>query len=272
MIALRHATVLPERTHTECAVASLGGRLVLAWAGTNGYLNTLSSRDGRTFGAKATLPFRCWRRKSDETDPRAPAVAGLGDDFHLAWTTDDGHPLHHVLGTADIVDLGERTNHAPALTAWGDEIVLAWRGSDRHLNLIRALGGRWASPWRLAETSRGAPALCVSGRDLVLAWTGLDRRVHVLRHRDGSEDVRARLDIESQDHPPAVCAWGDGLVVAWTARKHRITLVVLGPEGPGEPQPLDATGASGPALCTHGESLVVAWRNMRNRVCVGLAV
>ena len=131
MIALRHATVLPERTHTECAVASSAA----AWwrvglAGTNGYLNTLSSRDGRTFGDKATPPFRCWRRKSDETDPRAPAVAGLGDDFHLAWTTDDGHPLHHVLGTEDIVDLGERTGQRRRSQPGVTRSSLAWRAPN----------------------------------------------------------------------------------------------------------------------------------------------
>ena len=272
MIALRHTTVLRERSHTACAVAALGDRLLLAWAGTNGYLNTLSSRDGRTFGDKVTLPFRGWEKRSETRDRRAPAVAGLGDDFHLAWTSDDKHPVHHVLGSPDIVDLGERTGHGPALAPWGDEIVLAWRGTDKHLNLIRGRGGGWAAPWRLTETSRGAPALCVSDPELVLAWTGLDRRVHVLRHRDSGEHLRARLDIESKENPPAVCAWGDGLVVAWTARRGRITLVAVGPDGPGEPQPLDAISYSAPALCTFGESLVVAWRNRLSRVCVGLAV
>ena len=147
MIALRQTTVLRERSHTACAVTSLGDRLLLAWAGTSGYVNTLSSRDARTFGDKATLPFRAWAKRSENWGPRAPAVAGLGDDFHLAWTSDNGNLLHHVLGTEDIVNLGERTGHAPALTAWGDEIVLAWRGTDRHLNLIRGHQGRWAPPW-----------------------------------------------------------------------------------------------------------------------------
>jgi hypothetical protein len=58
-------------------VASLGGRLLLAWTGTDGCLNPLSSRDGRTFGDKATLPFRSWQRQGD-----APTH---GESLVVAW-------------------------------------------------------------------------------------------------------------------------------------------------------------------------------------------
>jgi hypothetical protein len=274
LLTLRRTAVLPERSRTACAVAAHDGRVLLAWTGTDRHLNTMSSRDGQTFGDKATLPFIS-RTLRNEAGPGhlSPALAGRGDGFHLAWAGRSGRLHHHLAGTSGTTDLGGRTSHPPAIAARAGEVVIAWTGTDVHLNLVRRQDGVWGPSQRLDERSPHSPALCASDLGLALAWTGTDHRVNVLLPRDGDRGW-VRLAQATSAFAPALCARGDGLVVAWTGRDRRIRLLTLGPDGPGETQQLPATAMTlgSPALCTHGESVVVTWTSWRHRLCVGLAV
>jgi len=69
------------------ALASLNGRLFIAWKGDgNDTLNVEYSTDnGRTFGHKFT---------SDETSPQAPGLCAQGGELYITWKGDGNDNLN----------------------------------------------------------------------------------------------------------------------------------------------------------------------------------
>jgi len=104
------------------AVAAHDGRVLRAWTGTDRHLNTMSSRDGQTFGDKATLPFTSRTLRSEEGPWHpSPALAGRDDGFHMAWANmlrrEDGAwgPPRRLDGLSP-----------QALCTHGESVVVAW--------------------------------------------------------------------------------------------------------------------------------------------------
>src|SRR5262245_9894298 len=99
--------VLDEKSYAGCALASWGGRVHLAWTGSDYHVNLLSSADGRAFDGKQTLPSRTYKFVREDSsrsqfDDRShmssstnravalsPALAASADALHVAWTGTD---------------------------------------------------------------------------------------------------------------------------------------------------------------------------------------
>jgi len=162
----------------------LPGRLYLAWTGTDGRLNVMSSDNGRDFTNKVTL---------GETSNVAPALVDYEGRLYLAWTGTDGrlNVMRSDNGRdfTNKVTLGETSVHAPALVVFSARLNIAWTGTDGRLNIMSSLDGlKFGDPAQgdekvtLADTSIAAPALSrlvnLRGGGYI-AWTGADKRLNM---------------------------------------------------------------------------------------------
>ena len=84
---LREKTILGETSPKDPSIASLNGRLYIAWKGDgNDNLNVMYSADnGATFGHKFT---------SAETSPQAPALCVQNGSVFMAWKGDGNDNLN----------------------------------------------------------------------------------------------------------------------------------------------------------------------------------
>jgi hypothetical protein len=275
----RGAAVLEEKSVASCALASLQGRVFLAWTGSDLRVNAMWSADGYRFGGKQTHRHRTYVMRSTgsvgtsssstTSVPLGPAIAAGAGGVYLGWT-DSNHRLKVLSldGNPDPVVVRQRSGVAPALGMLGQLVVLAWTGTDRRVNLAYGRAGAFGAAVPLPATSSLGPAVCGWGNDLAVAWTGTDRRLNVLASHAGAFGHPLTLG-ETSSGRPAVCALEDDLVVAWTGSDRRINLLSLrrgyGPSGATR---LDATSSHSPAICAHLGGLVLAWTGTDRRLNV----
>ncbi|HEY1816422.1 MAG TPA: alkaline phosphatase family protein [Kofleriaceae bacterium] len=181
---LVNKVVLSETSAEGPSLASVGGRLYVAWRGYNdghGYLNVMASSDGgATFAGKYT---------STETSGKAPTLCTLGTSLMLAWSgTDSPSSLNvaqvaisgsTITGIGSKHVLAETTVEAPALTSSGTTLYVGWQGyNDGHgyLNVMPStdLGASFQPKVVSPETSPAGLALCANGATLLMAWNGTD--------------------------------------------------------------------------------------------------
>jgi hypothetical protein len=159
------------------ALASLNGRLYIAWKGHgNDNLNVMYSTDnGQTFGHKFTSP---------ETSPEAPALEVHQGNLYIAWKGDGNDNLNvarvgiagdTITGFQNKVTLGDTSPLGPALASLNGRLYLAWKGDGNdNLNVMysgdggHTFGHKLVSP----ETSPKAPTLAVHQGSLFIAWKG----------------------------------------------------------------------------------------------------
>ncbi len=128
---LSSAVALREKSDAAPALASFGGRVHLAWTGTNSHLNVATLRDGPDVADKQVLPYTSagYRQK--------PGTAGVSD--------------------RETVALG------PALAAMTDGLAAAWTGTDGHLNWATLRGDASAEPREVGTHQHGRACDCRHG-------------------------------------------------------------------------------------------------------------
>lgn len=173
------ATVLGESSPFAPALAFGGGRLYLAWVGTdpNRSLNVAWSIDGgTTFGGKVTLV---------ESATTAPALTFLGGQLHLLWVgTDPSHSLNRVVSTDGGATFGGKTmladnsDHRPALVARALQTDLFWTGRDSNQSLNLLVSDAAAQTFENKATyddgSVDGPAAAFFRGRVRIGWTGTD--------------------------------------------------------------------------------------------------
>ena len=122
--------VLDEKSYAGCALASWGGRIHVAWTGSDYRVNLLSSPDGRAFDGKQTLPSRTYKLVREETS------RSQFDKSHMSSSTTKAVAL------------------SPALAASPDAMHVAWTGTDSRLN-VWDLGRGRGGPVTLPERTTG---------------------------------------------------------------------------------------------------------------------
>jgi len=165
------------------ALAVFNGRAYMAWAGTNGQLNVVSTADGIHI-EKVTLA---------DTSRAGPTLAAFNGRLYLGWTGLDGRL--NVESSANGMTFGNKVTLnetsfirsgnqfvelAPALASFGGRLYIAWTGTDSHLNVESSSNGMvFSNKVTLGETSQAAPALTVENpavqgqpARLVIGWTG----------------------------------------------------------------------------------------------------
>jgi hypothetical protein len=179
------------------ALAVFNGRAYMAWTGTDGQLNVVSTADGVHI-EKVTLA---------DTSRTGPALAAFNGRLYLGWTGLDGRL--NVESSADGMTLGNKvtlpeTSYivsgkqvvelSPALASFGGRLYIAWTGTNMHLNVESSADGmRFGNKVTLGETSDAAPALAVEmpavqGQPtrLVLGWTGVgNAEINTMTSTDG---------------------------------------------------------------------------------------
>jgi hypothetical protein len=278
--------VLQEKSSAACALASWDGQLFVAWTGTDYHLNIAASAEWGQFAGKQRLPFRSYRQETTSSSANSssgtssttthtialrPALAGSGQDLHLAWRS--SHRALNVTagghgGWPNPLLLSERSSRSPALAAAGSgALALAWTGTDNHVNLLMLAGGGPApvqpsapkSTFEVARTSSG-PAVCGHQGEVVVAWTGTDRHVNLM----SPARPPLWLELAKSGSAPAVCSYQGALAVAWTGTDRRVN-VVTDIDNP-RPIRLDQVKSSySPALCSHRGALVLAWTGTDRR-------
>ncbi len=167
------------------AATVFDGRLYVAWTGTDGRLNVISSADGVNFANKVILA---------NTSHVGPALAVFNGRLYLGWTDTNGYlnVASSANGTSfstkvtlsDMSDLslgGKDVDLSPALAAFDGRLYIAWTGFHTHLNVASSANGTtFSNPVTLDETSDASPALtveqpAVKGQPpcLVIGWTGV---------------------------------------------------------------------------------------------------
>jgi hypothetical protein len=177
-----NADITPSLTP---AATVFDGRLYLAWTGTDGRLNVISSADGVHFANKVTLA---------DTSRTGPALAAFNGRLYLGFTGLDGRL--NVESSANGVTFGNKVTlnetsflvfgkHvvelSPALASFGGRLFISWTGTNTHLNVESSANGvTFGNKVTLGVTSEAAPALtveqpAVKGQPtrLVLGWTSV---------------------------------------------------------------------------------------------------
>jgi hypothetical protein len=114
----------------ECSLAmtSDGAKSYIAWSGTDGRLNVLSSKDGVRYARKVTL---------EEFSHSPPSLTCANGRVYLAWTALPREGRLRILSSANGVDFGngvyllETSDFGPSLTVDDRGAVhIGWRGTD----------------------------------------------------------------------------------------------------------------------------------------------
>ncbi len=170
--------VLGDTTPLSPSLASLNGRLYLAWRGDgNDQMNVeVSTDNGRTFGGKLI---------TSDTSTAAPALCAHNGALFLAWKGDGNDNLNVAqvalnangapTGLVNKVTMGDTSPVSPTLASSNGTLYLAWKGDGNdNLNVMSStdaghtFGNKITSP----ETSPVSPALADNNGQLFIAWKG----------------------------------------------------------------------------------------------------
>lgn len=179
---------LPEENSDYGPAMAFGdNRFFLAFTGTDGQINVMTSVDGLKYSNKVVL--------QDQLTDAAPRIAFFGHHIYVCWKGIDNQQLNvfEMTATATVAPTGhfrilnETSDFAPSLTSdpRSDRVFLAWTGTDQTLNTLV-----WISlfdffspnPGRKqvqVEQSLDAPHLTMFNDQLFLAWTGEDEKPNV---------------------------------------------------------------------------------------------
>jgi hypothetical protein len=169
--------ILPDTSPKSPAIASLNGRLYLAWKGDgNDNLNVeYSSDNGRTFGNKYTSP---------ETSPQGPALCAHNGNLYIGWKGDGNDNLNvaqvaiagtRITGLVNKTILGDTSPVSPTLASHEGRLYIGWKGDGNdNLNVEystdngKTFGNKYTSP----ETSPQPPSLADLQGTLFISWKG----------------------------------------------------------------------------------------------------
>jgi hypothetical protein len=263
-----------------------GGKLYLAWTGTDGRINLASSSNGRAFaGAGTATDAGAGRITLPDTSTAGPAVAADEGMVYLAWVGAAGHlvvgrssaagfaPMGELVGGKPQVGIAETSAASVGLAVGAGRLFVAWRGGDQRINVMSAATGAAAfddaSKLTLSETTLGPPALAVVEGKLFLSWTGPDRRLNLAELTGGTLAGKRTLDDASTTGPALVGVRSLGaaapdLHLFSTAVDETPTLNVRTADDSGAfnfKLTFDDRTTERPAAAVQGGRVFVAWRD-----------
>src|SRR5262249_41068444 len=136
---------LGDTSQSGPTLAAFGGRLYLAWTGTDSHLNVESSTNGMMFSRKVTL---------GETSHASPALAAFGGRLYLASTGTNTalnvESSKDGMTFSNKVTLNETSGAAPALTVENPAVkgqsarlVIGWTGTgNEKINYMTSTDGQ----------------------------------------------------------------------------------------------------------------------------------
>ena len=170
-VTFRDKIELPEYSRCAPALRAYKNGLVLAWTGTDSYLNLLAWRDSEPWAASSFIALLAGGKTLGEWSNVSPAVETNGNVVYLAWTGGDGRL--NVMSSPDGTAFGSKvlvvdhtkspapfyhSDYAPALQWFGDQLYIAFTEK---------------APFKNQQTLRilRSPSGARSGDDFVVAST-----------------------------------------------------------------------------------------------------
>jgi peptidase A4-like protein len=270
---------LGDRSPVSPSLASLGGRLYLAWKGDgNNFLNVMCSTDGgRSFGHKHT---------SGERSPQTPGLTAHGGNLFIAWKGDGNDNLNvarvatagdAITGLVDKVTLGDTSPVGPSLASVNGRLYLSWKGDGNNfLNVMCSTdGGRsFGHKHTSGERSPRAPGLGALGANLMITWKGDGNdNLNVARVATAGDAITGLVDkaILGDTSPvsPTLASIAARLFLGWKGDGNNFLNVMFSDDtGRTFKDKLTSPERSsdGPALCAHGGSLFIAWKGDGNNL------
>lgn len=193
------------------ALAFYNNSLYLAWTGTDGQLNVISSSDGTTWTNQVTL---------GQHSNTAPALIASSNSLSLVWTGTDGKL--NVIFSSDgkswinQVTLSQTSDLAPASAAGPFQVqVIALNGASGILSTLSGIAIGDGSANQLKPTSKQEPALTFYQGLLYLSWTDDTGNLNVMSSSDG-ENFQNQVSIgQPSSSGPALTASSSLLFLAW---------------------------------------------------------
>jgi len=274
---LNAKVTLSDTSPVSPALASLNGRLYLAWKGDgNDKLNVMYSTDnGHSFGHKFT---------SSETSPQPPALCVHNGSLYVAWKGDGNDHLNVArvaLSGADItgfvgkVTLADTSPVSPALASLNGRLYIAWKGDGNdNLNVMYSTdnGHSFGNKHTSTETSPQAPALVVHNNILFIAWKG-----------DGNDNLNvAEVALagaaiaglsnkvtlaDTSPVSPTLASLNGHLFIGWKGDGNNLLNVMFSDDNGhsfGNKFTSPETSPQHPALVSHANLLFVAWKGNGN--------
>jgi outer membrane protein assembly factor BamB len=177
------------------ALAFGDGRFFLAFTGTDGQINVMTSVNGVDYSNKVVL--------ADQLTDAAPRVAFVGSRIYVLFKGIDNQQLnvYEMTAMATVVPTGrqtvlnERSDFAPSLASdpKSDRAYLAWTGRNQNLftntdprlntlvwpSIDDLMTGKPGRKQVQIELSLDAPYLTMFNNQLFMTWTGEDEKPNV---------------------------------------------------------------------------------------------
>lgn len=270
-------TTLADRSPLTPALASLSGRLYIAWKGDgNDDLNVMVSTDGgASFHNKIT---------SGETSPKAPALAAHNGALYIAWKGDGNDFLNIAqvkldnagspTGLFNKVILSVTSPLSPSLASVNGHLYLAFRGDGNDgLNVMVSLdnGLSFGSRFNSAETSAQAPVLGTFKGNLMIAWQGdaKDDRLNVAQvvTNPAPTGFTGKVTLgETSPQSPALGEYDGRLYLAWKGDGNDALNIISSPDGQNFALKTTSTEVSpvAPSLVSHNGDILIGWKGDGN--------
>jgi predicted phage baseplate assembly protein len=274
MVVRTSKTILTDTSPVSPSLASLGGKLYIAWKGDgNDNLNVMYSSDnGQTFGNKYTSP---------ETSPMYPALTADKANLYIAWKGDGNDflsvaPVSITGGTINslspktIIE-NETSPLSPSLASLNGRLYLAWKGDGNDfLNVMyssdngQTFGNTYTSS---TETSAQAPSLAVHNGTLYITWIG-----------DGNDKLNVAIVTVSGANitgfsnkftladtsplSPSLASFNGRLYIAWKGNGNDYLNVMYSSDNGqtfGNKYTSPETSSQAPSLAVHNNNLYITW-------------
>jgi hypothetical protein len=270
-------TILSDTSPKHPSIASLGGRLYIAWKGDgNDNLNVMYSADnGATFGHKYT---------SGETSPEAPSICVHNNRLYIAWKGDGNNHLNiaivnvsgtTITGFTNKVTLGDTSPVSPAIASFGGRLYIAWKGDgNNNLNVMYSAdnGATFGHKLTSGETSSQAPGLGTTPSNLFITWkgNGNDNLNVAAVALSGSTITGLANKVtlgETSPVSPALGFVNGRLYLSWKGDGNDFLNVLYSTDNGhsfGHKGTSRETSPQPPALCGHNGAMYVAWKGDGN--------
>ena len=269
-------TVLGDTSPLTPSLASLNGRLYIAWKGDgNDQLNVMVSTDnGVTFHNKFI---------SGETSPRAPALAAHNGRLFIAWKGDGNDQLNVAAvnldgagsptGFSNKVVLGDTSPLSPSLASAGGTLYLAWRGDGNdQLNVMDSTdnGATFGHKFVSAETSSQAPVLGTFKGALMIGWKGDGNdQLNVARvvTNPAPTGLAGKVTLgDMSPRSPALCEFDGRLYIAWKGDGNDNLNLMSSTDGQtfADKSTSPETSPEAPSLAVDNGVLYIGWKGDGN--------
>lgn len=274
---------LGDQSPYQPALASLNGRLYLAWRG-DGNDNINVAQVALDANGEPTGLISKWT--GGDTSTAAPALCANAGSLFLSWKGDGNDNINvaqvaldgngEPTGLINKVTLEDQTPTSPALASLDNVLYLAWKGDGNdNLNVISSddgsnFGGKITS----AETSPYTPALVANNGQLFIAWTGNGANNLNVAVVDTDLSQGVALSISSKvilsdtsSTGPSLAALNGYLFLSWKGSGNDNLNVMFSQNNGADFNGKMTSGETSPnatAMAAHDGRLFIAWKGDSN--------